>query len=379
MNLPLRPAFRVLPWLMLGAAAWHAQAADTGASAPAPAKEIVERADGKPVGSPAPAATRPNTARSGLAPSSPARARQPEAPAEAASGVSMTELRDLIDQKIAEVRAKQETAPVVRVNNNTPAARKAVVKKKVAPVVAAAASVAAAPVMPVDPLEQPWTYNGVQGPDRWAQLRPEYATCGSGKRQSPIDIRDGIKVTLDPIQFDYRTTPFKVLDTGRTVQARLEGGNSITINGRRYDLQRIEFHRPSEERINGRQFEMSAHLVHRDAEGRTAVVAVLMDQSEQGEGHPMVQLVWNSLPLEKYIDQASSVPIDMARMLPEQKQYLTYMGSLTAPPCTEGVLWMVMKQPIALSREQIGVFSRLYPMNARPVQNTSGRLIKDGQ
>lgn len=378
MTLPLRPAFRVLPWLMLGAAAWHAQAADTGAStAPAPAKEIVERADGKPVGQPAPAATRPSSSRSSLAPSSPARARQPEAPAEAASGVSMTELRDLIDQKIAEVRAKQETAPVVRVNNNAPVVRKAVAKKKAAPVVAASA--ATAPGVPVDSLEQPWSYNGVHGPERWAQLRPEYATCGSGKRQSPIDIRDGIKVTLDPIQFDYRPTPFKVLDTGRTVQARLEGGNSITLNGRRYDLQRIEFHRPSEERINGRQFEMSAHLVHRDAEGRTAVVAVLMDQGDQGEGHPMVQLVWNSLPLEKYIDQASSAPIDMARMLPEQKQYLTYMGSLTAPPCTEGVLWMVMKQPITLSREQIGVFSRLYPMNARPVQNTSGRLIKDGQ
>jgi carbonic anhydrase len=376
MNLLLRPASRVLPWLMLGAVAWHAQAADSGASAPSPAKEIVERADGKPAGQSAPVATRPVTSRSGLAPSSPARQRQPEAPAEAASGVSMTELRDLIDQKIAEVRAKQETAPVVRLNTNTsPAARKAVVRKKAA----VAASAVAAPVMSVDPLELPWSYSGVQGPERWAQLRPEYATCGSGKRQSPIDIRDGIKVTLDPIQFDYRATPFKVLDTGRTVQARLEGGNSITIHGRRYDLQRIEFHRPSEERINGRQFEMSAHLVHRDAEGRTAVVAVLMDQGDQGEGHPMVQLVWNSLPLEKHIDQASSVPIDMARMLPEQKHYLTYMGSLTAPPCTEGVLWMVLKQPIILSREQISVFSRLYPMNARPVQNTSGRLIKDGQ
>lgn len=376
MNLLLRPASRVLPWLMLGAVAWHAQAADSGASAPSPAKEIVERADGKPAGQSAPVATRPVTSRSGLAPSSPARQRQPEAPAEAASGVSMTELRDLIDQKIAEVRAKQETAPVVRLNTNTsPAARKAVVRKKTA----VAASAVAAPVMSGDPLELPWSYNGVQGPERWAQLRPEYATCGSGKRQSPIDIRDGIKVTLDPIQFDYRATPFKVLDTGRTVQARLEGGNSITIHGRRYDLQRIEFHRPSEERINGRQFEMSAHLVHRDAEGRTAVVAVLMDQGDQGEGHPMVQLVWNSLPLEKHIDQASSVPIDMARMLPEQKHYLTYMGSLTAPPCTEGVLWMVLKQPITLSREQISVFSRLYPMNARPVQNTSGRLIKDGQ
>lgn len=406
MTMPARSAFRTLPLLIAGALSSLAvHAAEHGAAAPAsPAKEIVEKADKAPetkapekadakaaADSKAPAAAPSRGgSRSSLAPSSPARPRPAEAPADAASGVSMTELRDLIDQKIAEVRAKQEAAPVVKLNSNAPAAaRKAVARKKPAQAPATAADGAnsaqakalaeahrTGQPAPAEANEPAWSYAGANGPEQWARLKPEFAQCGNGKRQSPIDIRDGIKVTLDPIQFDYHPTAFRVLDTGRTVQVNLEAGNSITVNGRRYDLQRIEFHRPSEERLNGRQFEMSAHLVHRDMDGRIAVVAVLMDQ---GKDHPMVQLVWNSLPLEKHTDQASAVAIDMAQMLPEQKQYLTYMGSLTAPPCTEGVLWMVMKQPATLSREQVGVFSRLYPMNARPTQPTSGRLIKDGQ
>ncbi|HIV71914.1 MAG TPA: carbonic anhydrase family protein [Candidatus Aquabacterium excrementipullorum] len=383
---PARLACRVWPLLIAGALSLAAQAAEHGAAS-APAKEIVEKADKAEKADKSAAPPHGNT-RSSLAPSSPARTRPADAPAEAASGVSMTELRDLIDQKIAEVRAKQEAAPVVKLNNNAPAAaRKAPVKKKPAAAAAADSNSAQATAlagahrngqpMVLEANEQPWAYAaGPTGPDQWGKLKPEFAQCGSGKRQSPIDIRDGIKVTLDPIQFDYHASGFRVLDTGRTVQVNVEAGNSITVNGRRYELQRIEFHRPSEERINGRQFEMSAHLVHRDSEGRTAVVAVLMDQ---GKDHPMVQLVWNSLPLEKHTDQASAVAIDMAQMLPEQKQYLTYMGSLTAPPCTEGVLWMVMKQPATLSRDQIAVFSRLYPMNARPLQPAFGRLVKDGQ
>ena len=387
MNTPSRFAFQALALLMGGALVPAVLAAEHTAKPPA---EIVEKAETTK----APKADVPasrSTPRSTLAPSSPARAPQAEPAAEPASGVSMTELRDLIDQKIAEVRAKQETAPVVRLNSNAPAAaRKAPVRKKAAPVAAAASAdgnsaqataLAAAVRAGQAPAggeanEPAWAYSGPQGPEQWGKIKPEYSLCGSGKRQSPIDIREGIKVTLDPIQFDYHPTAFRVLDTGRTVQVNVESGNSITINGRRYDLQRIEFRRPSEERVNGRQFEMSAHLVHKDMEGRLAVIAVLMDQ---GADHPMVQLVWNSLPLEKHTDQASAVLLDMAQMLPEQKQYQTYMGSLTAPPCTEGVLWMVMKQPATLSREQISVFSRLYPMNARPIQPTSGRLIKDGQ
>jgi carbonic anhydrase len=219
-----------------------------------------------------------------------------------------------------------------------------------------------------------WSYGGEGGPARWGQLKPEFATCASGTRQSPIDIRGGIRVDLEPIQFDYRPVPFQVVDNGHTVQANLAPGNAIVVGGRRYELLQFHFHRPSEEAINGRQSEMVAHLVHKDPEGRLAVVAVLLDQ---GKAHPMVQLVWNSLPLEQTETVQSPVPIDMNLMLPDDRRYFTYMGSLTTPPCSEGVRWLVLKQPATLSADQIAVFARLYPMNARPLQQAAGRLIKE--
>ncbi len=318
---------------------------------------------------------------------------------DAKSNVSMSELRDLIDQKIAEVRTKREAAPVVRLR-----------PKPVARTTAKAASGAhgagrqmamndpqgallpqdlhgATPVVgkaatPVARLvdahghDVHWAYSGDTGPDSWGRLKPEFQQCMVGKRQSPIDIRDGIPVQLDPIQFDYRPSNFRVIDNGHTVQVNVEPGNGITVMGHRYELVQFHFHRPSEERINGRQYEMVAHLVHKDMDGKLAVVAVLMDQ---GKAHPLVQQVWNNLPLEKNLEQGAMSQIDLSQLLPEQRQYYTYMGSLTTPPCSEGVLWMVMKQPAGLSREQIGVFAKLYPMNARPVQSQAGRLIKDGQ
>lgn len=219
-----------------------------------------------------------------------------------------------------------------------------------------------------------WSYAGEGGPAEWAKLRPDFSTCASGTRQSPIDIRGGLKVELEPIKFNYRPTGFNVLDNGHTVQANLGYGNNIEVAGRRYDLVQFHFHRPSEERINGRQYDMVAHLVHKDPEGRLAVVAVLMDQGKQ---HPMVQLVWNSLPLEKNEELQSPAPIDMNLLLPEDRRYYTYMGSLTTPPCSEGVLWLVLKQPAQMSPDQLAVFARLYPMNARPIQQASGRLVKE--
>ena len=136
----------------------------------------------------------------------------------------------------------------------------------------------------------------------------------------------------------------------------------------------FHFHRPSEERIDGKQFEMVVHLVHKDLEGRLAVVAVLLDR---GAAQPIVQSVWNNLPLEKGDEVAARATLDLNELLPPERHYFTYMGSLTTPPCSEGVLWMVMKRPVPVSAEQIGVFARLYPMNARPVQSASGRLIKE--
>ena len=219
-----------------------------------------------------------------------------------------------------------------------------------------------------------WDYEGAGGPESWSKLRPEYNKCATGTRQSPIDIRGGIAVDLEPIRFDYRPSSFSVIDDGHTVRVNVEPGNSITITGRRYELAQFHFHRPSEERINGRQYDMVVHLVHKDVDGRLAVVAVLLDR---GSAQAIVQSVWNNLPLEKGDEVHAGTRIDLSQLLPEDKRYYTYMGSMTTPPCSEGVLWMVMKQPVPISVEQVSIFSRLYPMNARPIQQADGRLIKE--
>ena len=296
-----------------------------------------------------------------------------------AQGVSMSELADMIDKKIAEVAAKRAAAPVVKVR--PPASSSRPPRATAGAGVGAVATLASSAQ---DPLQQrlmmgreiDWAYSGATGPEAWGQLKPAYRQCMLGKRQSPIDIRDGLPVHLDPIQFDYRPTRFRVIDTGRTVQVNLDLGNSITVMGQRYELVQFHFHRPSEERVNGRAYPMSAHLLHKSPSGQYAVVAVLLDQ---GEPHPLIQQVWNNLPLERHQELAAQAPMDPSQILPAQRhQYYTYMGSLTSPPCTENVLWMVMKEPVTVSIEQIGIFHRLYPMNARPVQPTAGRLIKEG-
>jgi len=219
-----------------------------------------------------------------------------------------------------------------------------------------------------------WDYQGSGGPERWGRMKPEFAKCSSGTRQSPIDIRDGIKVELDAVQFDYKPSAFKVVDNGHTIQVNVAPGNSIEVTGQRFELVQFHFHRPSEERVDGKAFDMVAHLVHKNLDGRLAVVAVLL---EKGSAQPVVQSVWNNLPLEKGDEIAARAPIDLNRLLPAERGYFTYMGSLTTPPCSEGVLWMVMKQPVPVSGEQIDIFARLYPMNARPIQAASGRLIKE--
>jgi carbonic anhydrase len=219
-----------------------------------------------------------------------------------------------------------------------------------------------------------WGYAGLGGPENWGKLRPHYATCATGKRQSPIDIRGDIKVDLEPIQFDYRPSEFRIVDNGHTIEVEVGEGNSITIMGRNYPLRQIHFHRPAEERINGKPFEMVAHLVHKDYDNSTAVVAVLM---ERGAEHPLIQTLWNHLPLEVGMElMPPNVSIDLGRLLPERREYYTYMGSLTTPPCTENVLWLVMKHPIQVAPQQISIFSRLYPNNARPLQQSNDRLIK---
>ena len=236
---------------------------------------------------------------------------------------------------------------------------------------------AKAPATPAKPTH--WGYTGDIGPDRWAELAPDNKLCAVGTRQSPIDIRDGIAVDLEKIAFDYRASGFTVQDTGHTVQVNVAPGNGLTVMGRRYELVQVHFHRPSEERVNGRQFDMVAHLEHKDAQGRLAIVAVLLERGPDDKPQPLIQSVWANLPLERGEALAAQGQIDLTQLLPANRGYYTYMGSQTTPPCQEGVLWMVMRQPVQLTAQQIGVFARLYPRNARPLQAGSGRLIKESQ
>ncbi len=316
----------------------------------------------------------------------PAASADPAAPA-AAAGNDLDLLRERLAEKLGAMKPPQSPLPnLLRVTTrpDAPAAerpsRSSAAAAPRAPSAAVVAAVepsrAAKASGPVPPPGSAWAYAGVAGPAAWGAIRPEFKLCGNGQRQSPIDIRDGIAVELETVQFDYRASDFKVIDNGHTVQVNIGNGNSIQVGGRRYELVQFHFHRPAEERINGRSFDMSLHLVHQDAEGRRAVVGLLL---ERGAPQPVVQTVWNNLPLEKSIEQAGLNPMDLMQLLPSDRGYYTYMGSMTTPPCDEGVLWMVMRQPVTVSQSQLDIFARLYPMNARPLQSAAGRLIKQSE
>ncbi|MBN8486455.1 MAG: carbonic anhydrase family protein [Burkholderiales bacterium] len=294
--------------------------------------------------------------------------------------ISMDELRERLAARLGATKSPDaKSAYVLRVTNKSPSApepARHAPAHGAAPGKSTGAHGVAAQLLPHGAHDPHWEYEGVNGPQAWGALKPEFATCSTGQRQSPIDIRDGIPLELQPIEFAYIPTGFSVIDNGHTVQVNLPQGNAISVQGRRFELLQFHFHRPSEERINGRQFDMVVHLVHKDLDGRLAVVAVMLDR---GSAHPLIQTVWNALPLEKNVAEPAPNTLDLNHLLPKDRRYYTYMGSLTTPPCSEGVLWMVMKEPVQLSPQQIGIFARLYPMNARPIQKTAGRMIKEGQ
>jgi carbonic anhydrase len=229
---------------------------------------------------------------------------------------------------------------------------------------------------PADKPEIQWAYAGPGAPEQWGKLKPEYEACAKGERQSPIDIKDGARLDLPPIVFDYQPAALRIVDNGHTVQVNYAEGSAITLGGERYELKQLHFHKPAEERIDGRTFDMSAHLVHRSASGRLAVVAVLFEAREQSNA--FLRGLWPHLPLEQGREISNKeVMVDVNALLPEARTYFTYIGSLTTPPCTEGVQWVVLKTPVEVSPDQVAVFGKLYSMNARPLQPARGRLIKE--
>jgi carbonic anhydrase len=222
-----------------------------------------------------------------------------------------------------------------------------------------------------------WTYEGKDGPKKWATLDPAYSECRVGNHQSPIDIRHTEKADLPPIQFDYAPTPLSIVDNGHTVMVKYEPGSFITVDGHRYQLTQFHFHHPSEEHINGKGFDMEIHLVHEDASGNLAVVAVLL---KSGKVNPALELMWDHLPKEKdKVAAVEGVLVNAADFLPLNHDYYTFAGSLTTPPCTEPVTWFVLKTPEQISSGEVDVFARLYPHDTRPTQKLEGRAIRESK
>lgn len=214
-----------------------------------------------------------------------------------------------------------------------------------------------------------WSYSGPNGPSHWGEA------CAPGKSQSPIDIRtaSAIHKKAPPLAFNYRPSPLHIIDNGHSIQVDVDPGSTLSAGGTRLPLVQFHFHRPSEEAIDGRHSAMVVHLVHRDADGNLAVVAVLL---REGAANPLIATVWKSLPKRKGHEVSPpGVTIDPSELLPADRSYFSYVGSLTTPPCTEGVRWFVLKDPVTVSSSEIGTFAKLYPGNARPLQPVNGREV----
>jgi carbonic anhydrase len=221
-----------------------------------------------------------------------------------------------------------------------------------------------------------WTYEGASGPEHWGELSPDYSLCSTGREQSPINITNPQAVKLPAIEFHYLPSPLKLIDNGHTVQVNYSPGSYIDISGKKYDLVQFHFHHPSEEQIDGKPFDLVIHLVHKDSQGHLAVVAVLF---KEGASNPVLKAIVDHVPSAKEHEVTTEATIDAASLLPQERTYYTFAGSLTTPPCTEGVTWFVLETPSTMSDAELKALARLYPHNARPVQPLNARTVKAGE
>lgn len=218
-----------------------------------------------------------------------------------------------------------------------------------------------------------WGYTGDTGPEHWGELDEKYVMCAKGKNQSPIDLANFIEADLAPIQFNYQTPATEILNNGHTIQVNFPEGNTITLYGKMFELKQFHFHTPSENLIEGKSFAMEAHLVHADKDGNLAVIAVMYDE---GEAQQLIALLWEQMPEKAGEHKDLSGDVNAMGLLPEDKDYYRFNGSLTTPPCSEGVWWLVMKQPLTVSKQQVETFAHLmHGANNRPIQPANARPV----
>jgi carbonic anhydrase len=218
-----------------------------------------------------------------------------------------------------------------------------------------------------------WSYGGASNPTAWGKISPDFAKCEIGKKQSPIDIASPVTGKPVNMAFNYKPAPLVTVNNGHTILVNYAPGSTVAIEGEEYQLIQFHFHTPSEHNIAGKAAAMELHLVHRNNAGTLAVVGIMMNE---GQAQPLISEVWQAIPAVGKTNTVSTKTIDATDLLPANKSYYSYAGSLTTPPCSEGVKWTVLVEPISVSKQQIATFEQLYQVDARPLQPVNGRRVE---
>ncbi|HCB01254.1 MAG TPA: hypothetical protein DEP19_02630 [Anaerolineae bacterium] len=220
-----------------------------------------------------------------------------------------------------------------------------------------------------------WTYEGEEGPQHWGELDDSYAVCGTGTHQSPIDISAPSEQDLANIVFHYESSQVNIFNNGHTVQVNYDAGSYIELDSVRYDVLQFHYHAPSEHTVDGKEFPAELHIVHKNAEGKLAVVGILLEEGSQNEAYqPFIE----NLPKQKSDAQDAGVSINANDLLPSIQTTFRYSGSLTTPPCSEGVSWLLMTTPVEVSSEQLSTLESIFEEgNNRPVQPLNNRSLEE--
>ncbi|NOH66604.1 carbonic anhydrase [Vibrio rotiferianus] len=213
-----------------------------------------------------------------------------------------------------------------------------------------------------------WGYEGEHGPAHWGEFASE---CAKGQNQSPINIDSTIEAKLAKLQFNYDGKVISLLNNGHTLQTSLEGNNTLKVDGKDFALKQFHFHTPSENHVDGKEYPLEAHFVHSDEEGNLAVVAVFF---KVGEANPTLAKLLQNIP-DKEQNVAIKAPFDADILIPTDKEYYRFNGSLTTPPCSEGVRWLVLKDVQSISPEQVEEFAKVMGTNNRPIQALNARMV----
>jgi carbonic anhydrase len=218
-----------------------------------------------------------------------------------------------------------------------------------------------------------WSYEGESGPANWGKLDPKFVMCDIGRNQSPVDLSRFTEAELPPMKMHYKTSASDIVNNGHTLQVNYAPGSTLVVDGREFELKQFHFHAPSENTLNGKHFPLEGHLVHADKDGNLAVVAVMFNE---GADNPLLSQLWQHVPPKKGDQSPLPAGLNVKTLLPTLHSHYAFNGSLTTPPCSEGVRWLVIKQPATASKAQVERFSgTIGEANNRPVQPLNARAV----